>query len=309
MRRLTLMAASILMLLTLFAPAAMAAGPVTSTGSVVVTVNGTADVPAGSNLDAVVVVDGTATISGTAETVVVVSGTATLANATVDQLVVIDGRVDLIAGTTVRNIRTIEGTVTQDPTAVVTGGMRSYESDLLALSLLLAPLALLFTAGLALAAIIAGLVVAAFGARQVRSMEDRITREPGQTLVAGIAGTIILPVVGALLTATIIGAPVGLALLLGVLPVLAFVGWLVAAIWVGDWMLARGHASREARHPYRVAVLGVVVLAVASLVPFVSTVATMFGFGALLLVAWDIVRPAPVTPEPIGPMQMAPSAG
>jgi len=308
-RRLTLMAASILVLLTLLAPAAMAAGPVTSTGSVVVTVNGAADVPAGSNLDAVVVVDGTATISGTAETVVVVGGTATLANATVDQLVVIDGRVDLLAGTTVQDIRTIEGTVTQDPSAVVTGGMRSYESDLVALSLLLAPLALLFTAGLALAAVISGLLVAAFGARQVRRMEDRITQEPGQTLVAGIAGTIILPVIGALLTVTIIGAPVGLALLLGVLPVLAFAGWLVAAIWVGDWMLARGRGSRGTGHPYRAAVLGVVVLAVASIIPFVSTVATMFGFGALLLVAWDIVRPAPATAEPILPMQMAPSAG
>ena len=87
-----------LILLALFAPAALAAGPVTSTGSVIVSVQGTVDVPAGSNPETVVVVDGTATISGDADTVVVAGGTATLTGATVDSLVVIDGRADLQAG-------------------------------------------------------------------------------------------------------------------------------------------------------------------------------------------------------------------
>ncbi len=109
MRRLSLVATSVVILLALFAPAALAAGPVTSTGSVILSVQGTVDVPAGSNPEAVVVVDGTATISGDADTVVVAGGTATLTGATVDSLVVIDGRADLQAGTTVGRVSTLGG--------------------------------------------------------------------------------------------------------------------------------------------------------------------------------------------------------
>jgi hypothetical protein len=95
---------------------------------------------------------------------------------------------------------------------------------------------------------------------------------------------------------TVVGAPIGLAGLFLVLPVLTLAGWLVAAIWVGDWLVARSRGTREAGRPYRAAVLGVIVLAIAGLLPFVSTLATLFGFGALLLVAWHTLRPEPMTP-------------
>ncbi len=105
------------------------------------------------------------------------------------------------------------------------------------------------------------------------------------------SGTIVLPLLSILLITTIIGAPVGLALLFAVLPVLALLGWLVAAVWVGDWLIARGRGTREPGRPYRAAVLGVVVLAVAGILPFVSGIATLFGFGGLILAAWRMVRP------------------
>ena len=117
MRRLSLVVTSVAILLALFAPAALAAGPVTSTGSVVVSVSGTVDLPAGSSARSVVVVDGTATIRGNADSVVIVDGSATLEGATVRNLVVIDGRADLLAGTTVHDIGTWRGTVTRDPAA------------------------------------------------------------------------------------------------------------------------------------------------------------------------------------------------
>ena len=84
MRRLFAIAASVAILLALFAPAALAAEPVTADGSVIVSVNGSVDVPAGQHLDAVVVIDGSARIGGTVDTVVVAGGTATLAGATVE---------------------------------------------------------------------------------------------------------------------------------------------------------------------------------------------------------------------------------
>jgi hypothetical protein len=310
-RRLSLVATSVVILLALFAPAALAAGPVTSTGSVIVSVQGTVDVPAGSNPEAVVVVDGTATISGDTDTVVVAGGTATLTGATVDSLVVIDGRADLQAGTTVGRVSTLGGTVTQAPGAEITGRMASFDTDLAALALLLIPLALALAVGFAIAGVVAALLVAAFGARQVRDVEAQISGRPGHVLVAGIAGSIGLPLVAVLLIFTVIGAPIGFALLFAVLPVLLFLAWLVAAIWIGDWLVAHSRGEREPGRPYRAAVLGVVVLALASVLPFVSGIATVFGLGALLLAGWRVLKPeqpGKAAIDPMGPMQVASSA-
>ena len=307
MRRLFLVATSVVILLALFAPAALAAGPVSSTGSVIVSVQGTVDVPAGSNPEAVVVVDGTATISGDADTVVIAGGTATLAGATVDSLVVIDGRADLQAGTTVGRVSTLGGTVTQAAGAEITGRMASFDVDLAALALLLIPLALALAVGFAIAGVVAALLVAAFGARQVRDTEAQISERPGHVLVAGIAGSIGLPLVAVLLIFTVIGAPIGFALLFAVLPVLLFLAWLVAAIWVGDWLVARSRGEREPGRPYRAAVLGVIVLALASVLPFVSAIATVFGLGALLLAGWRVLRPEQPGQAAMGPM--GPDAG
>ena len=116
-----------MILLALFAPAALAAEPVSSTGSVIVSVEGTVDVPAGSNPEAVVVVDGTATISGDADTVVIAGG---------PRRSPAHGRQPgrdrrprgPEAGTTVRRVSTLGGTVTQAAGAEITGRMASFES-------------------------------------------------------------------------------------------------------------------------------------------------------------------------------------
>ncbi len=308
MRRLLAITASAAVLILAIAPAAFAADPVRSTGrGAVVSVNGTVDVPAGQTVDAIVVVDGTATIEGSADSIVVVHGSVTLTGATVRELMVVDGDAVLGAGTVVTgNVATLRGTVTADPAAVVQGRMTTLDASLAGLAVLMIPLIIVLTVGFALAMLAAGLLVAAFGARQVRAAGDLISRRPGQVLVAGIAGSVVLPVLAGLLVMTVVGAPIGLAVLFGVLPVLALAGWLVAAIWVGEWLITKSRGAHESARPYRAAVLGVIVLAVAGMVPFVSGLATLFGFGALLLTAWGTLRPEPAAaagaaPEVWGP--------
>jgi len=296
MRRLFAITTSVLILLALFAPAAFAAGPDLRHDGVLLAVNNDLSVAAGQQVDTVVVVSGDATIAGNVGTVVVVNGTATFSGATIGTLVVADGTADLGAGTTVNGVvRTVRGTVTQQPGAVVNGTIQALDTDLAAatatFALLMIPVLIVLMVGFALVSIIAALGVAAFGARQVRDVEALIETRPGHVLIAGIAGTILLPVLSFLLMVTVIGAPIGFALAFVVLPALAFLGWLVAAIWVGDWMIARSRGSREPGRPYRAAILGVIVLGVAGILPFVSGIATLFGFGALLLAAWRMLRP------------------
>ena len=309
MKRLLLVAAMAALLLGLSAPATLAAEPLPDTGRVLVSVNGPVDIPAGAHLETLVVVGGDARISGDVTTIVVVRGTATLSGATAESLVVVDGTADLQAGTTVRgDVRTLDGTVTQAPGATVGGSVRTLDADLAAAGILLIPAVVLLFLGLGLATVAAALLVAAFGARQVRSVESLIARRPGHVLVAGIVGAVALPLVAILLTATVVGAPIGIAMLFVVLPAIAFLAWIVAAIWIGDWIVARLRGNPEPDRPYLAAVVGVIALAVAGVLPFVTALATLFGFGALLLAAWRVLRPETPPLGDTGAPQPAPSA-
>jgi len=293
MRRLFWIAATATILLLTLAPAALAADPVLVTGrGAVVSVNGTVDVPSGQTLDAAIVVDGTGTIAGTVDTVVVVRGTVTLDHAMAGHLVVVDGTAILGAGTTVTgDIATLRGTVTRDPSAVVGGRFTSLDTDMVRLAALMIPVLIVLTVGVGLAMLAAGLLLAAFGARQTRAAGAMIRRQPLKVFVAGIAGSIALPMISGILILTVVGAPIGLAGLFLVLPALALLGWLVAAILVGDWMMGSLRGTPQTGRPYAAAALGVVVLGLAGIVPFVTTVATILGLGAVLLSAWNTMRP------------------
>lgn len=303
MRRLFTVAATVAILLLAFVPATLAADPQVSwTGrGAIISVDGTVDVPAGQTVDAVVVVNGTATISGTARSVVLVRSTATFTGATTRNLLVVDSTANLTAGTTITGeVTTVRGTIVRDATAVVTGRTTALDADLAAFAFALIPLLIVIWIGVYVAMVVAGLGLAAFGARQVRTAEELINRKPGQTLVAGLIATIALPILFGIVTVTVIGAPIGLAMLLIGLPLLAFVGWLVAAIWVGDWLLGK-RGPVEAKHPYKAALLGVIVLGIAGILPFISAIATLFGVGAVVLAAWNNVRPADPQPAAFGP--------
>ncbi len=291
MKRLSIALSAVVLLLLMFAPAALAADRFEFRDEVLVAVDGDVEIASGDRVETLVVVSGDATVSGEVETIVVAGGSATLVGATARTLVVWDGAADLGAGTTILgDVHTFDGTVTQQEGAVIQGSVSGFEDELAAFAILMIPAFILLFFGIGLVAIVAALAVAAFAARQIREVEELISRQPGQTLVAGIAGTILLPLAAVLLMVTIVGLPVGLMLLLIVLPTAAFLGWLVAAIWIGDWLVARMRGSREPERPYLAAVLGVLVLAVAGLLPFVSAIATLFGFGGLLLAAWRTLR-------------------
>jgi hypothetical protein len=310
MHRILALVAAAALMLGLAAPVALAAEPGSSTRSVVASIGHDVDIPAGDHVDLLLIVRGHAAIAGSVDSIVVVDGTATLTGATAESLVVVSGTADLQAGTHIAgDVRTLDGTVTRATDAFVGGSVRTLERNAAAAAVLLIPLFLLFMVGLGIAGLTVALLVAAFAARQVRNAESLISREPGTVLVAGIVGSVVLPILAILATITVVGAPLGLGALFLVLPAMAFFGWIVAAIWVGDWILVRTRGPRESNHPFAAALIGVVALAVAGIVPFVSAIATLFGFGALLVMAWRIIRPPTPQLGAAVPAQPVPSAG
>jgi len=303
MRRAFVFLTAVALALGLAAPSVLAAGPTFDhTGTLLAAVNGDVTVPSGDVADGVFVTGGTATIQGTVETVVVLDGSAILEGAAVKSVFVTGGSVTIDATSTVAgDVRTLDATVTTAPGASIGGTVSSLDKDLFAAGAILAPAILLFMLGFALVGIVAALALTALAATQVRKAESLITHEPGPTLVFGLAGLIVIPIIAILLMITIIGAPLGFAILFMVWPAAAFAGYLVAAIWIGEWLLYRKATEPPAR-PYLAAVLGLIVLQVISLVPFVGAIASLFGFGAVLLLAWRTFRQPsaarPVTSPP-----------
>jgi len=291
MRRIVGIATGLLLLLGLAASAVLAADPVTDDRTVLIAFEGDVTVPAGEQVAAVIVTRGSATIRGEVNAVVVLDGRAVLEGARVESVVAVNGTVSLdAASVVVGDVRTLSSTVDRAPGATVEGEVKGLETDLVTLGLVLAPAFFLFMLGLALATIVAGLALAALAARQVRDMERLISDEPGPVLLAGFLGLVLIPLAAVLAIVTIVGAPIGIALLVVVWPAAAYVGYLMAGIWIGDWLLARFRGSDPAGRPYAAAVVGLIVLMIVGLIPLVGAVASLFGFGALILHGWRAFR-------------------
>jgi hypothetical protein len=299
MRRVLVFITALVLALGLASPAVIAAEPgFEHTGTVLMAFNGDVSVPTGDVADGVFVVGGTATISGQVESVAVFDGSLVLQGAVVKSVFVTGGSVSIDAASTVTgDVRTLDATVTVDPAASIGGTVASFEKDLIAASGILVPAFFLFMLGFAVVLLAAGLGLAALAAKQVRAAESLIRHEPGQSLLVGLAGLVVIPVAAILLMITIIGAPLGLAIMFLVWPAAAFVGYLVAGIFIGEWLLQRNPARPIPERPYLAAVIDLIALQVISLVPFVGAIASLFGFGAVLLLAWRIFRrPSPERP-------------
>ena len=314
MNRIVGAAAGLLLALLLLVPAVAAADPaVVHTGRVLISTEGDVTIPAGDPYDAVVVVNGDLTVEGDVNTIVIVDGTLTMTGARAETVVAIRTPVTLGPGTTVGNdIYTLDALVTnQSDEAVV---VRNIATELTGIGFFLAPLLILVFIGFAIAAVAAGLLVAALGARQVRAAEVLITHRPVETFVAGIVGVIapVFLLIG--LFVSVVGIPLALALLFVVWPLVGLLGYIVAGIWVGDWILQRMYPGLVRERPYLASVLGLVVLTVLGIFPPVPAIASLFGYGAVLLLAWRTFRGRDVslgsvsTAAPVPPVPTAPAA-
>jgi hypothetical protein len=254
---------------------------------------GTTTIAPDQDLDLLVVLNGTTTVHGDVESVILIGGSADLVGGHVGEVVAIGGRLGLDAGSVVeRDVRVVEADLQQAAGATVGGRIIDGVADVDWALVSVVGTSLLFVLwiGLILIAIVGGLVAAAVASRQLRRAGDVITREPGLSFVAGLAGVVGLALLSAIATITVVGIPVGLTILFAVLPLVAFVGFLITAVWIGEWIVARTSPGVQRERPYLAAVLGVLVLSGLSLIPFVGGMVSFFGIGAALLLMWRSFR-------------------
>lgn len=263
-------------------------------GRIVIVSGGEIEIPDGEQADALIVLGGDARIAGTVNALVVVDGRASVTGATLESAVVIDGSLHLGAGTRViGDVRQLGSEVTRAAGAEIGGSVRDLSGDLAAIGVFIGVAAIVLWIGFGIATVLAGLLLAGLAARQVRAATDLIRHETGLTIVIGLLTIVIPPIAAALLMVTVIGIPTGIGLLVVVWPAAAFVGYLVAAIWLGEWLLGRRAGAVPADRPYAAALLGLAVAFLIGFVPLVTAVLSIVGLGAVVLAAWRVIRGGP----------------
>lgn len=296
MKRLLILAA-VAFATVAFVPTALAVEPMAHTGRVLVSTQGDVTIPDGDRADVVVVLQGTANISGDVNTLVVVDGTAILEGARIETVVAVRSQVEVGEGTVVLGeVKRLDSVVHQTGNAEIQGGITDLATMFVEMGAVLAPALIMIWVGFGLAMFVAGLLVAGLAARQVREAERLISTEPLPTFLTGLVSLIVVPIGAIVLFASLIGAPLAAGVLFQVLPLMALAGYLVAAIWIGDSVLPRLSNGPHRERPYLASVIGVVILGLLGLVPVLGIVVVIFsllGFGALIRLGIQALRGAP----------------
>lgn len=291
MTRILGVASATLLSLLFLVPGVLAADPWLRDEHLLISTGGDVSVPAGQHADVLVIVDGTATIEGDVGAVLVVNGTANFVGATTQGLVSVSSAVTLDAATVVAgDIRTFDSTIERAQGAVVEGSIGDLTGAFADAWLAFAVVGFLAYLAFAVTAIVAGVALAGLASKQVRRAEQIINEEPIMAIVASLVGLLAIVATAVVAIVTVVGLPLGLGILILVLPALLVVGYLVTGIWIGDAILSRTAPGVARERPYLAALVGLVVLAAVGWIPFVGGLLVLLGFGAVMLLMWRVLR-------------------
>jgi hypothetical protein len=259
-------------------------------GGLLLRLNGDIRIPAGESSDTVIVINGDAIVDGTVTGgLVVINGDATVNGSVDEEVVVINGSVTL--GDTARvggDVSLVRSDLTRAPGAVVEGTVA--ERSEFGFGRAGAVFSFLVWLGFTIVVLLAGLLFAAVGGRQLTGAAALLTSSVGGTLLGALLVWVGIPILAVLAFVTLVGIPLGFALLLFLLPALWLLGYLVAGARLGTWLLDLMHRPVAADHPYLAVLLGLVVLQLVLWIPVLGgliwVLAGVLGAGALALLAW-----------------------
>lgn len=290
MRRLLFLGSLVMLLAGMTASVSAADSIATSdlprTGRVLIVAGGDITVPQGEQADLLIVAAGDASVSGTVNALVMIDGTATLTGATVGTVVVVSGTVDVGPGTVVLNdVAEARGTVVSSGGEIM-GSTRELATGIAVFGVFAGIVALIVWVGVGVSALVAALVLSSLAGQQLRKAAWLVGHEPVPSILLGLASIVVIPLVAVLAMVTVIGIPTGLGILLVMWPALAFLGYLVGAIWIGEWLLSRRAGHVPAERPHMAAVVGLIVAFVLGLIPLLSAIISIVGTGAVILALW-----------------------
>ncbi len=244
---------------------------------------GSVVVPRGQRVGEVVVFSGRATVNGVATgDVVVLEGPVVVTGQVNGSVIAADGIVRLAESARIGGDVFSSETIVTRPGAKVGGDARgdvrfSFEGPLVALGKLLGPVAV------AVSVLLTGLALLLLAPRGADTVAETLTDAPLASLGWGILVATSLPVVAVALAISVLGLPLGLALLLSV-----GLWWMIGLTWAA-WCAGRG-LVRPPRGRAIAFLAGWAILAAIGLVPILNvavwTLAPAVGLGAMLVAAW-----------------------
>ncbi len=268
---------------------------------VLVRVNGTVDLPAGESVDVLVAVNSETQVAGSVrDTLVVVNETATVSGDVGNEVFVYNGNIRLEPSARIGgDITLVNSDLVQADGAVVSGRVVERAGAEVARELSRVAQAVSFIAwiGMTVLFVVVALAWAAVGGRQLSGMAGLLAARPELAVAWALVFWIAAPLVAVVAMITVIGLPLGLAILIVLLPLLWTLGYVVTGTRLGLFIDDLRGATTDLEHPYLAAVVGIAVLQLVGLVPwvggFVVVLAGLFGAGVIVVHAWRRVRSAP----------------
>lgn len=249
--------------------------------SLLLKVNGDTAVAAGDTIQNAAVINGNITVAGTIEeNLFVAKGDAVITGTVKGTVTVVRGTLTLENGSSVDDVMLIDSDLTRADGATVTGDIEDRGFDF-SFGRGLAIFSALWWVGMTIVALVAAAIFAWLGRKQLFASVETLKNQFVKSLITAIVMWILLPLGAALILFTLIGAPLGLVVLLVVLPILVLIGTIVIGTWVGSFIIKPTSTGRA----IGAAMLGTLIVALISLIPFVAVItgiAGILGSGAFV---------------------------
>ena len=271
-----------------------------------VVITGRVHVAPGERSGTVVVVDGPVTVDGEVDgAVVVLNGSVSVSGRVAEDVVVLNGAVTIRPGARISGDVVSRETATVAPDAVVEGEVRQVNVDV-ALSSLSLVGRLASWLAYTVSTLLLGLLLLLVAPRAFEAAAFAARSRTGPVIGWGVLLFFGLPVVAILAIVTLVGIPLGLALLLG-LWLIYTIGY-TTSLWVLGRILVRRPGAR-----FSAFFAGWGILRALALVPvlagFLWMAGAVFGLGALIVAAWRARAQAsvpPAVPAPPPPVPATP---
>lgn len=259
-------------------------------------INGDYVVPAGETLGTLLVIRGDVEVHGTVdEALVVINGDAVVTGTgrVNGETTVVSGTLDLRSGSEVQDVTLISSDLERASGAMVLGDIDRTRGGVWWGWGAAVILGFVFWLGMTIAVLVAGVLFALVGGRQLAGAASYMSERVGGSVLTGFIMLLAVPIVGIALLVTIIGIPLGIGVLFFLGPALLFFGYLVAGTWLGSLVLSRApEAIRE--RPVLPALVGLGILQLIVLVPGLGWVifplGGLWGMGALVYYAVTSMR-------------------
>ena len=251
-------------------------------------INGPVTIARGDTAASVLVISHDATIDGVLrEGLGVINGTARVKGQVTGGVIVVNGHLDVGSGAVIgRDVMLYHSTITRANGAVINGVVHDQTGFSIG-----AGASWLVWLSFTLVVVVAGVLFAEVAPVTLAESRELLSSHGGQAALTALVAFAAVPALAFVSFATVIGIPLGLVLVLVVIPALSLLGYLVTGSVLG-WALGGYVPSlRESANQHATIALGLVSLQLVVTVPVVGGligfIASLLGVGALLAHGWS----------------------